>query len=442
MIMFARKLATFTFSLVLLCLIATGPAFGQSILQAGIQSTLPSPGDAENHTAVIGITDNGNLATLYYQNTPELFVYKGNGSLLWNVTLSAEQIPWVSSASIASDGSLVVVTQLVPGCCHGTVTNTSSNKVILFDASSAKMWEYPTANPPLASAISGNNRDILIGMEDGRILCLDRNGTLRWTATMDAPIISLVTSRDGSTIVATGESNYLFSKTYNESLSPHDLFALRENGTLLWNYQTRGWNAAAVSDDGSVTAAIEKVSGTLRLFNRSGLVTMVPVYPGGLESLALAGNGSLVVTRTPKGDVYSFTGTGSRTWTLPGEMGSRGIAIAGADDTVMIGDGSTIRQYSRDGTEIADRSLGSPVQSVAVAPGTGAIVAVTDQSIYFFPRDVPVKGTESSGLNVSVTVHSSDAGPTPSHEASVGLLVPVLALLAGGLGIAAIRKRR
>ena len=181
---------------------------------------------------------------------------------------------------------------------------------------------YPTANPPLASAISGNNRDILIGMEDGRILCLDRNGTLRWTATMDAPIISLVTSRDGSTIVATGESNYLFSKTYNESLSPHYLFALRENGTLLWNYQTRGWNAAAVSDDGSVTAAIEKVSGTLRSSIGRGLSPWSRCIPAGLSLLPLRATAALSLPGLRKA-MCTVYGAPSRNMTLPGQMGSR-----------------------------------------------------------------------------------------------------------------------
>lgn len=426
--------------LILCSLIITVPVFGQS--SAG-QNCLPLPDNEQNHTGLIGIADNGQLATLYYQNAPELFVYNGNGSLLWNVTLSAGQTPWLSSAGIAPDGSVVAVARLVPGCCHGTVTNTTSNKLILFDtATGTKIWEYPTYSPPLSAVISGNNRDILAGTQDGRIICLDRNGTLRWTAQADAPVLSLVSSRDGSTIVATGDSNYLFSKTYHEPLSPHDLFAFSENGTLLWNYQTQGWNAALVSDDGSEIAAIEKVSGTLRLFNRTGLVAVKSIYPGGLESFSLAGDKNLIVTRTPQGDVYSFTGTGSRAWTLPAEWGSRGIAITGTD-TVVLGDGDTLRQYSQSRTQIANQSLDGPVQAIAAARDTGAIVVATDRSLCFFPQGIPTPGTGNSGSGVTVTTQSPQGpAPTPSHETPVGPLVPVLALFGCGLGIASIKKRR
>ena len=435
----SSPLAIFMF---LFFLLGTCPALGQPLLQAGEKSPLPSLGDVGNHTAAISIADNGQLATLYYQNEPEVFAYNGNGSLLWNITLAAEQVPWVSSASSAPDGSVVSVTQLIPGCCHGTVTNTSSNKVILFDRAGAKEWEYPTASPPLSSVISGNNRDILIGTEDGRIIDLDRNGTLCWTARVDAPVLSLATSRDGSTIVATGDSHYAFNKTYGEPLSPHDLFALSENGTLLWDYQTKGWNSAAVSDDGSAIAAIEKVSGTLRIFNRAGPVTTLRVYPGGLAALALAGDGSLIITQTPGGGVYGFTGNGSPVWTLPAEPGSRGLAITGTEDSVMIGDGSTLRWYSRDGTEIANRSLDGTVQSVAAAPGTGVIVAVTERSLFFFSHENPAPGTGISGLNVSVTVQSPVASPASSQMAPVDLLVPVTALLVSVLGIAGMKRTK
>jgi outer membrane protein assembly factor BamB len=426
--------------LILCSLLITVPAFCQS--SAG-QNCLSLPGNDKNHTGIIGIADNGQLAVLYYQNAPELFVYNGNGSLLWNVTLSAGQTPWLSSAGIAPNGSTVAVAQLVPGCCHGTVTNTTSNKVILFDAATGtKLWEYPTMSPPLSTVISGNDRDILAGTQDGRIVGLDRNGTLRWTAQVDAPVLSLAGSRDGSTIVATGDSNYLFSKTYHEPISPHDLFAFRENGTLLWNYQTQGWNAALVSDDGSEIAAVEKVSGTLYLFNRSGPVAVVPVYPGGLESFSLAGDKSLIVARTPKGDVYSFTGIGSRAWTLPAEWGSRGIAITGTDDAVVLGNGDTLIQYSRSRTQIANQSIDGPIQAVAAARDTDAIVALTDQSLCFFPQGIPAPGTGSSGSGEPVTIQSPQGlAPTPSHETPASPLVPVLALFGCGLGIATIKKR-
>jgi len=436
-----KKIIVIILFVILLTLICAASVMGQpSTLQQTNDVLLPSTSQGGNQTPLIHIADNGNLTTVNYPHDPNFFVYSGNGTLLWNVTLSAEQTPWVSSVSISPDGSLIAVSQIVPGCCHGTVTNTSSNKVILFDHSGKKVEEYPTANPPLASAISGNNRDILIGTEDGRIICLDRNGTLRWTTKVDAPVLTLATSRDGSTIIATGESNFLFSKTYNEPLSPHDLFALSENGTLLWNYQTRGWNAAAISDSGSSFAAIERVSGTLRLFNLTGLVAVVPVYPGGLESLAVAGNGNLIVTRTPSGDVYSFTGTGSRSWTLPEEQGSQGIAITGSDNIVLLGDGSNLRLYSRSGAEIANKSLDGSVQVIAAARSVGSVVAATDRSLFFFPNNVLVNGSKSNDLMPTVTGQSPAVGPSPSHKAAVGPIVTVLAFIIGGIGIVAIRN--
>jgi WD40 repeat protein len=366
-------------------------------------------------------------------------VYDGNGSILWNGTLSAEQSPWVSSISVAPDGNELTVTQLVPACCHGSVTNTSSNKVILFDRRGVKSWEYPTYNPPLASIVSGNNQDIFIGTDDGRIICLNRDGTSRWITHVDAPVISLATSRNGSMIVATGESNYYFNKLYGEPLNPDDIFVLDDNGILLWKYQTGGMNAAAVSDDGSIIAVIDRRSGNILLFNRSGSKLMERSLAGTTSAIAMSGDGNLVVVETREGIVYGLDHNGSPVWNVSVEPDSYGIAVSGNGNIVVLGNGRTITTYNKNGDLLEEYPADSRIQSIESSPDTQSLIVGTEQKLIFFWEKGSEPGTESPVVTPPRTMQSTHIPQTPKGAPLIPV-IPVLALVICTIGIVFFRK--
>ncbi|MDD1685652.1 PQQ-binding-like beta-propeller repeat protein [Methanoregula sp.] len=402
---------------------------------------LPFTGPGENTSYALHVADNGQLVTLNSRNGPGLFAFDSNGSFLWSKTLSAEQQPWISSVSIAPGAQDLIVTQLVPACCHGSVTNTSSNKVILIDRTGTEAWEYPTMNPPLSSGISSSGQDFFIGTDDGRILSLDHNGTVRWTTPMEAPVTSFAISRDGNTIVATGESNYYYHNLYDEPLNPADMFVLDRNGTLLWDYQTGGLNAAAVSDDGSVIAVIEERSGNVLVFNRSGSRVAVRSLGGVSSALALSHDGNLIIAETQGGTVYGLDRTGTTLWTITADSGSRGIAISGDDNNIIIGNGRSVALFDCRGNQIGDYLTDGQILVVEPARDFRMVVAGTDRSLVFLSQNKPVEEAEMSAGTPVITIPVNATVPQTSMKAPVDPVITILALAGNALGMIIFRKK-
>jgi len=412
---------------ILLILFCPAPVFGQSlVLNYSGEAPLPLGSTSMNQTPIIHISDNGNLISLNYPHDPDLFLFEGKGSRIGNTTISAEQSPWISSVSIAPNGQDLIVTQLVPACCHGSVTNTSSNKAILLTRSGEKSWEYPTYNPPTASSFSDSGQKIFIGTNDGRVICLNRNGTPVWTASTDAPVLSLISSADNAAIVVTGESNYFGNKLYGEPFSPHDLSVLDRDGTILWQYQTRGANTAAISKDGSVIAILDTLSGNLMVFDGSGLRLIGKSFTGTPSALAVSGDGDQIVVRTLQGNVYGLDRNGSHTGNFFVAPGSQGIAIDD-EDNLVLADGNTIIVYDRKGNCIAAYPLNGAIQSVDVSTDGRSLIVATEHTLVAFSLNKPDRSSETLPGTLIRTPQSSVPQEKTSEKATASPFVPVIA---------------
>ena len=440
--MTTREISRIILILIFFIVLCPAPVTAQSpvLLRTIGVTPLPFTGPGGNISYALHVADNGQLVTLNNRNSPDLFVYDRNGSLLWNRTLSAEQPPWISSVSIAPGAQDLIITQLVPACCHGSVTNTSSNKVMHLDRTGTILWDYPTMNPPLASGISASGQDFFVGTDDGRILCLDRNGTLRWTTPVDVPVTSFVSSRNGNTIVATGESNYYYYHLYNEPLNPADIFVLDQNGTLLWKYQTGGLNTISVSDDGSVVTVLEKNSGNLLVFNRSGSRIAQRSLGGASSGLSMSRDGSLIVAETEGGAVYGFDRTGAAIWNMTVYPGSQGIIFFGDENSIILGNGLSVSQYGRQGNLLGDYPADGHVRAVEPARDASSFVAGTDRSLFFFSTNRPLTDAEIPACTPLRTIQTPAGVPQPSTKAPICPGIAVFALAGYAPGMRFLRK--
>jgi outer membrane protein assembly factor BamB len=374
-----------------------------------------------NQAPVIQVADGGRLISLNFPHEPVLFVYDESGTRLFNTTLSAEKTPWISSVSLVPDGSGLVVTQLVPGCCHGSVSNTSSDKVIFFDRSGRIIWEYVTYSPPLASAVLPDTRDIVVGTEDGKILCLDENGQVRWTTRVEAPVISLTASADGSTIVAAGDSNYDAWKQYGEPLVPYDLFFLGADGTVLGKYQTRGQNTVAVSRDASVIAVIGGPLKNLMVFNRTGAKTGDRSFPGTVSALSMTGDGTRIVVETSDGRIWCMDNDLRETCDIPAAPGSQGIAVSDTGETIAFGNNRSVTIYTRSGELLGIFPGESRVRFISPVPGSGSFIVGAEQKMIFF-------NVTASGSYGTFPPDQQLPADTPATAAPLPLLVVMIAL--------------
>jgi len=253
-------------------------------------------------------------------------------------------------------------------------------------------------------------------------------------------VSALITSRDGSTIVATGESNYYFNKLYGEPLNPDDIFVLNDDGTLLWKYQTGGTNTAAVSDDGSTIAVIDGRSGNVLLFNRTGSKMMERAYAGTPSALAMSGDGNLIAVETNEGFVYGLDHNGSPTWNASVEPESQGIAISDNGNIVILGNGQTIAMYNKTGNHLGGYPVDSRIRSIDTSSDTRSFIVGTEQKLIFFSVTGSEVGTEIPVVTPILTLQSSTHIPQTSNDAPMSSTIPVFALGVCAMGMIFFRR--
>jgi len=344
----------------------------------------------------ISISDDGQYLAAYVADENTLLYFNRTGTLLWNRSFTAERAPWISSISISQDNSIIAVSELVPGCCAGSVTSTPSNQVIVFDRTGTILWNYSTMSPPTAVAISPDASRIYAGTEERRVICLDRNGSVLWTRSTDAPIYSLTLSQDGTLVAAAGTNPG--TTPYGTVNYPNDLFLFDRNGSPLWKYRTGGPNTVAISGDNAILAVVGGRYGNLYLFNRTGGLVGGRSFPETGSSLAMSDDAGRIFVGTMEGSMYGLDSDGTMLWTIKTSRLSRNIAAANDGNSVVFGNGSTIMMVDRNGSVLWDYPTGAWDSSVAVS-GTGNAVGAIADAVYFFGSP-----SSESSANVSITI--------------------------------------
>ncbi|WP_292370503.1 WD40 repeat domain-containing protein [Methanoregula sp. UBA64] len=390
-----KKISTasqFLLALMALCLLCV-PALA---VQPQWTFALSPNATYEGNLNKVTISDDGQYLAAYVADENSLLYFNRTGALLWSRQFTAERPPWISSISIARDNSIIAASELVPGCCAGSVTSTTSNHVIIFDRTGAILWNYSTMSPPVAVAISPDASQIYVGTEERRVICLDRNGSVLWTGGTDAPVHSLTISKDGTLIAAAGTNP---GTTPQGTVSyPNDLFLFDRNGSPLWKYRTGGPDTVAISGDNAIIAVVGGRYGNLYLFNRTGGLVGERSFPETGSSLAISDDASRIVVGSVEGSVYGLDNHGTILWTIKTSRLSRNIAIDETGDYVVFGNGSSITTVDRNGSALRNYPTGAGVSSVAVSGNGNATGAIAD-AVYFFGSLYP-----ESSANVSITI--------------------------------------
>jgi outer membrane protein assembly factor BamB len=390
-----KKISTasqFLLALMALCLLCV-PA-----LAVQPQWTFPLSPNAtyEGNLNRITLSDDGQYLAAYVAGNNTILFFNRTGTLLWSRQFTAERPPWISSISIARDNSIVAASELVPGCCAGSVTSTPSNQVIVFDRTGAVLWNYSTISPPTAVVISPDASRIYAGTEDRRVICLDRNSSILWTQGTDAPVHSLTLSNDGTLIAAAGTNP---GTTPQGTVSyPNDLFLFNRNGSPLWKYRTGGPDTVAISDDNSIIAVVGGRYGNLYRFNRTGGLVGGRSFPETGSSLAMSDDASQIVVGSVEGSVYGLDSHGTILWTIKTPSLSRNIAAANDGNSIVFGNGNSIQTVDRNGSALRNYPTGAWVSSVAISADGRATGAIAD-AVYFFGAPIP-----DNSANVSITI--------------------------------------
>jgi DNA-binding beta-propeller fold protein YncE len=384
----------------------------------------------EGNLNILELSDDGQYIAAYTADDNILRYFDRTGKLLWEKHFTAERPPWISSVSIAHDDSSIAVSELIPGCCHGSVTDTASNRIVLFDRNGTILWNYTTMSPPLAVAISPDGSVLYVGTEDRRIILLEQHDAVRESITVDAPVHAFAISSDGDTIVAAGTNP---GRTLSGEVSyPDDVFVFNRSGSVLWKFRTGGPNSVAISEDGQKIAVVGGTFGNLRLFDRNGTLLFERSFPGTGTTLSMSGDASRIAVGTAEGSVYGVDSFGRIIWNVTTQRLSRTIAVARESGSVAFGNGSMVVLVDRQGSEIREYPTGAWVSSVALSPDGQYTGAIADTVCFFKnPDNSGIIYDNSEGF-VLPRNESISIDPIPSHAVNDTFIISGTTRLAAG----------
>ncbi len=408
-------------------LLLTGVAFSLFVISSA-QAAEPlwkyplSPNATfEGNLNILELSDDGQYIAAYTADDNIFRYFDQAGKLLWEKHFTAERPPWISSVSIAHDDSSIAVSELVPGCCHGSVTDTISNRIILFDRNGTILWNYTTMSPPLTVAISPDGSVLYVGTEDRRIILLEQHAAVREPTTVDAPVHAFAISGDGDTIVAAGTNP---GRTLSGEVSyPYDVFVFNRSGSVLWKFRTGGPNSVAISEDGQKIAVVGGTFGNLRVFDRNGTLLFERSFRGTGTILSMSGDASRIAVGTAEGSVYGLDSVGRTIWNVTTPRLSRTIAVARYGGSVAFGNGSMVVQVDQNGSEIWEYPTGAWVSSVALSPYGQYTSAIADTVCFFKNPDNSIIIYDNTGGIVLPQNESIHIDPIPPHAVNETFIV-------------------
>lgn len=212
------------------------------------------------------------------------FLLDGSGNLLWQNSHKFV----IVSAAMSTAGDLIV---LAP----------RSKIIWAFDGDGNQIWEHPFDTTPSSVGISPEGNRVAVGMRDANIYTFDRGGTLIWKTQLNGIVRGVALAAEGSFLAAADESKqaYLLSIENNQ---PNQRWAqaLGDKGY-----------SAAISTDGS-RVAVASADQNVYLLDQAGTVQLKHQSAGKVTSVALSGDGSLLVYGAEDGKGGAFeTASGS-----------------------------------------------------------------------------------------------------------------------------------
>lgn len=341
--------------------------------------------DAGLHPGMVGrialSPDNRFLVSSNPDKT-ELFVVSTNGTLMWSYVPEKSTggwSPWISEIAISPDSSRIGISVMVPGCCRGVLTNTTSNKVILFDRQGNLLWNYSTNEPPGTIAFSANGVDIFVGYHTRSLICLDRSGALRWKYQADSPITDIAVSPDGNFLLATGENV--------EGQYTNDAYYLAKDGRLIWKRQVRGINTPGISPEGQDLIVSGYPGQNTFSFGADGRARWEhSLYSDIGRVLTLATNGRYVLAGS-EDKIQLLDHHGERLWNYSVSSPVYSVSLSENGETIAAGTATGIIVFDGSGNVLNEYRLNQTVCPVIVSRDGTSIAALSDRLLFFQVRE-------------------------------------------------------
>ncbi|MBP1928148.1 PKD repeat protein [Methanolinea mesophila] len=313
--------------------------------------------------------------SIYIENYDgDLYAVNPDGTLKWNYTLG-EQLH--GSPAISADGTIYV----------------GNRGISAINPDGTLKWTYPEGPAGnFTSATIGPDKTIYVGSFDGPVGSLvgslyaisdvgDR-ATLKW-AYNTGPVLG---------VPAIGNDGTIYAGSLDK-----DLYAIRPDGTLKWNFTTGGQMelaSPAIGSDGTIYIA----NNDTNLYAVDPMGSLRWTYAIGnyvLGTLAIGSDGTIYIVCEDR-NLHAINPNGTARWSF--DIGGSGAPVLAADGTVYIGsDDGNIYAINPEGTLKWSFATGSSIVYSAPCIGEdgtlyvgnfdGDLIALKD-----IPAPVPLPG--------------------------------------------------
>jgi len=342
---------------------------------------------------------------------------------------------------------------------------TGSSDFIPSETEHKPLWIYKAGGPVYSVALSADGAYIgagkdspnsTTGITEGRIIYLQKNGSLLWDQRPDIDLSSyktmksLALSEDGYRIAALIDhgwhytvacfvrngtlvskfgtrdwmgKNIVTDKTGQMIVSSgtKEIVSTDPSGNARWRYTTGGLGGSkdsqdftgvhvAISGDGQHIAAVSEDSYLYYLDYQNGNLLWKYDTGHSLQTVAMSYFGRYIAAASRNHNIYYFNDDGVLLWNFTLDGVPETVAINEDGRFLAVGsDDNSISILDRNGTLIREFKTGGPVESVAISRDGQTIIAGSDDdTIYCLDRTGSLLWNYTTGGIVKSVAVSSD----------------------------------
>lgn len=278
----------------------------------------------------VGITEDGGM-TVAGSGDFYIYAFNSTGGILWKYQAKGA----VGDVAMTPKGDRIVATSFV----------TPESTLYLLDPKGRLVWKKGLENLSKGVDISADGNTIAVGLSNGKIQVLDRNGAIKWEyLTRDSPwgIWDVALKQDGG-LVAGSDDTYLYvlnpkgELVFNDSqgsglyingvatstegdyigvasrgkrkpgapLQPGAIY-LYQGNKLLWQFETGRLNYGVALTQKAEMVAVGSWDKNLYLLNNRGELVAKYQMDSYVNRVAFSGDGKYLATGTVDGSIYLF----------------------------------------------------------------------------------------------------------------------------------------
>jgi WD40 repeat protein len=250
---------------------------------------------------------------------------------------------------------------------------TSRSRLLYFNNEGKLMWSASLEAKAVDMAMSNDGSTIAVATDDNKVHYYDKLGKLHWKLGLKAKVTSISMSSTG-TLLAIGALN-------------SSAYLVDKNGKVHWTFKAGGpVRAVAISAKGTYMA-VGGDDHTVHYLDSRGALRWKYTTQGRVLALQVDANGDYVLGCSDDKRIYFFDRHGGLVWNPRNPEISRSVDMSGDARTIIVGAGTEVMMFGKEGGLLRRWSGKGHSTSVAMSKnGEYGAAGSTNDTVHFFSK--------------------------------------------------------